>query len=180
MAEQTGRIPEDKVMLSTVTHVCIAVRDLERTARRFSEKFGIGPFTTRTQHTPQRHGEVRGKPAEYTLKFGYARAGSIIIELVQPLAGETVYDEFLAQRGEGVHHIGFAAAPPLDEELERWAKNGIRPLQANRRDDPEYGWAYMDTEEDVGCVLEIVCDPPLGWWESRSLAEDLKGPLGEG
>ncbi len=174
-----GQIPDDRVMLSSVTHVCIVVRDLERTAHNFSEKFNIGPFSIRTQHTPESHGELHGEPAEYSLKFGYARAGPIVIELVQPLQGETAYDEFLAKKGEGVHHIGFAASPSLDEELRRWEEEGIRPLQTNRRDDPRYGWAYMDTEDEVGCVLEVVCDPPLGWWESVSLAEDLQGPLGE-
>ena len=175
----TSRIPEDGIMLSAVTHVCIVVEDVDRTARNFASKFGIGPFTIRTSHTPEERGTVGGNPAEYTLKFGYAQAGPVVLELVQPLGGESIYTDFLRERGEGIHHIGFSPGGLLEDEIDRWKGEGIDALQTHRRDDPRYGWAYMDTETDVGCILEVVCDPPLGWWESKSLSEDLRGPLGE-
>ena len=65
----------------------------------------------------------------------------------------------------------------LDDELKRWKERGIEPLQVNYRDDPRYGWAYMDTQALVGSTIEIVCDPLFGWWEEVALSKDLKGPL---
>ena len=50
----------------------------------------------------------------------------------------------------------------------------VDPLQVHRRDDTRHGWAYMDTEDLVGCVLEVVCDPPLGWWGYSRLLTDLQ------
>jgi 4-hydroxyphenylpyruvate dioxygenase-like putative hemolysin len=171
-------IPPDRIMLSDITHVCVAVRDVEKTAALYSSLFGIGPFTIRQVHTPADRATVHGAPTAYTLKFGYAKTGAVTLELVETVEGETIYKEYVAQHGEGIHHIGFRAPPPVDQELEQWQKQGIEPLQVNYRDDPKYGWAYMDTQRLVGCLIEIVCDPALGWWESLALGHDLKGPLG--
>ncbi len=33
---------------------------------------------------------------------------------------------------------------------------GIETLQVNNMEDPEEGWAYMDTKDIVGCILEIL------------------------
>lgn len=165
-------------MLSQAAHVCVVVRDVEKTARNYASVFGIGPFTIRTTHTPASRATVRGQPTSYTLKFGYAQLGPMVLELVETVEGNSIYREFLDEHGEGIHHIGFPAAAPFSGELARWSKNGIEPLQTNERDDPRYGWAYMDTQDLAGCILEIVCDPPGGWWDRASLARDLKGPLG--
>ncbi|MFO8059320.1 MAG: VOC family protein [Bacillota bacterium] len=179
MEEETKIVPSERIMLSGIAHVCIVVRDVEKTARTYSSLFGVGPFTIRTTHTPPSRGAVHGEPAGYTLKFGYAQAGPIVLELVETVEGDTIYREFIDEHGEGIHHIGFPAPAPFRRELARWEENGIEPLQTNERDDPRYGWAYMDTQQTAGCILEIVCDPPGGWWNSVSLARDLRGPLGE-
>jgi hypothetical protein len=122
---------------------------------------------------------VYGRPVEYTLKFAYARTGPLVLEMVETIAGHTIYQDFLARHGEGLHHIGYKRPAPFDEELARWEHQGFPAIQVNYRDDPRYGWAYFDTQERLGLLVEVICDPPLGWWESLSLATDLKGPLGK-
>jgi catechol 2,3-dioxygenase-like lactoylglutathione lyase family enzyme len=176
---ETKLVPSDRLMLSEPTHVCIVVHNVEQTAQVYSSLLGIGPFTVRKVHTPETRATVHGQPAAYTLKFGYARTASIVLELVETVEGPTIYQEFLEAHGEGIHHVGFRCPAPLDAELDRWSKQGIQTLQVNRRDDPKYGWAYLDTHDRLGFIVEVVCDPPLGWWESLTLAQDLKGPLGE-
>lgn len=174
----TKIVPEHGVMLGEPTHVCLVVRDVERTANLYSSLLGFGPFLIRVGETPPTHAELHGHPVSYVLKFGYAKRGPVTFELVETVSGPTLYQEFLERHGEGIHHIGFKGQAPLDAELERWAGLGIKALMVNRRDDPRYGWAYLDTQERFGCILEIVCDPALGWWESLGLARDLQGPLG--
>ncbi len=181
MSVTIGLFPWDRIMLTSgITHVCIVVRDLDKAMGNYVEKFGVGPFTVREIHTPATHAVVRGEPSAYTLKFAYARSGGITLELVQPIAGNSLQAEFLVQRGEGLHHVGFASSEALDDELRRWSESGIKPLQVNRRDDARYGWAYMDTADLVGCILEVICDPPLGWWTNLSLANDLPQLQGKG
>lgn len=149
-------IPEDKIMLREIVHVCVVVRDVEERARAFAEKFGIGPWRIRVVRTPSTRASVRGEPLDYTLKFGHARVGPVTLELVETVEGRTIYQEFLEKHGEGLHHIGVPTPVPFDAELEKWRRQGIESLQANRMEDPEEGWAYMDTQDIVGCILEIL------------------------
>jgi catechol 2,3-dioxygenase-like lactoylglutathione lyase family enzyme len=156
MGASVGIIPEDRIMLREILHVCIVVRDVEETARAFAERFGIGPWRIRVVHTPTSRASVRGEPVEYTLKFGHSRVGPISLKLVETVEGETIYREFLEEHGEGLHHIGVPTPVPFDAELEKWRRLGIDPLQVNRMEDPEEGWAYMDTQGIAGCILEIL------------------------
>jgi len=149
-------IPEDRIMLREIVHVCIVVRDVEKTAKVFAEKFGIAPFRIRVVHTPSSRASVHDEPVDYTLKFGHARVGPITLELVETLEGKTIYQEFLEEHGEGLHHIGVPTPIPFDTELEKWRKLGIKPLQVNRMENSEEGWAYMDTQGLIGCILEIL------------------------
>lgn len=149
-------IPEDRIMLREIVHVCVVVRDVEERARAFAEKFGIGPWRIRVVHTPSARASVRGEPVDYTLKFGHARIGPVTLELVETVEGRTIYQEFLEEHGEGLHHIGVPTPVPFEAELDKWRRQGVEPLQANRMEDPEEGWAYMDTQDLVGCILEIL------------------------
>jgi methylmalonyl-CoA/ethylmalonyl-CoA epimerase len=155
-------IPNDIVMLQDFHHICLLVRDVEKVAQNFSKAFGIGPFTATPYETPASKGTVHGKPQGYKLKFANAKIGPISLELVEPIEGNSALTEFLEERGQGLHHLAYRCPPPLDEELAKWKKVGIDPLQVDKNisDDPRYGWAYMDTEKLVGCVLEILCLPP--------------------
>lgn len=151
-----GTFPEDKIMLNEIVHVCIVVRNVEKTAKALSKKFGIGPFEIRQKTYPKSHATMRGEPVEYTLKFAYSKVGTIVLELVETISGKTSYQEFLEEHGEGIHHIGFPTPLSFDEELEKWKKQGIEAIQISRLDDPEEGWAYMDTHPIAGFIMEIL------------------------
>jgi hypothetical protein len=144
-------IPEDRIMLREIVHVCVVVRDVEKTAGEFSDRFGVGPWRIRVVETPSTRASVRGEPVGYKLKFGHARMGP-----VETLEGRTIYQEFLEEHGEGLHHIGVPTPLPFEAELEKWKRQGIKPLQVNRMESPEEGWAYMDTQGLIGCILEIL------------------------
>ena len=156
MSAAQSNIPEDKIMLREIVHVCIVVRDAEKTAKAFAEKFGIGPFRIKIANCPSSRASLHGEPVDYTLKFGKARVGPMTLELVETLKGKTIYQEFLEKHGKGIHHIGVPTPLPFDSELKKWQKLGIEPLQVNRMENPGEGWAYMDTQGLVGCILEIL------------------------
>lgn len=153
---------DDRIVLREMRHVCLAVKDVEKTAEAFSTIFGISPFRITLYESPSTKATVYGKPQGYRLKFAHAKAGAVEIELVQTLEGKAAIDDFIERRGQGIHHLAFECEPPLDDELEKWKRLGIEALQVDRNlsDDPRYGWAYMDTERLIGCVVEIMCLPP--------------------
>ena len=155
-------IPKDRLLLRDFHHVSLLVRDVEKCADSFAKMFGVGPFSVTPYHAPASKATVYGKPRGYRLKFGNGMIGSTKLELVQPVEGRSALTDYMKKHGEGLHHLAFTCPPPLDEELAKWRRIGIEALQVDKSisKDPRYGWAYMDTEKLVGCIIEIVCLPP--------------------
>jgi 4-hydroxyphenylpyruvate dioxygenase-like putative hemolysin len=162
MEPQAKMIPNDEIMLRDLHHVSLLVRDVEKSAENFAKVFGIGPFSVTQYNAPATKATVYGKSCGYRLKFGNAKIGSITLELVQTVDGNSALTDHLEKHGEGLHHLAYNCPPPIDDELAKWKKRGIDALQVDKSisDDPRYGWAYMDTEKLVGCVIEILCLPP--------------------
>ena len=154
--EKLGTIPEDRILLRDIVHACVVVRDVEKTAGILAGKFGIGPWDIHLKSYPKSQATFRGEPTECTFKFAYAKAGPITLELVETVNGNSSYKEFLDRHGERLHHIGFPAPLPFDAELKKWDRLGIKTVQSMRLDDPEEGWAYMDTQDLIGFTLEIL------------------------
>jgi methylmalonyl-CoA/ethylmalonyl-CoA epimerase len=56
---------------------------------------------------PQGQGrEYRGRPAEWTLRLAL-NSRSPQYELIQPVDGPSIHADWLAERGEGFHHVGY-------------------------------------------------------------------------
>jgi methylmalonyl-CoA/ethylmalonyl-CoA epimerase len=114
-----------KVTLGKLSHIGIVVRDIDRAIEYYTSVFGLGPFTTEVYDL--KSFIYRGKTAGARVKAAIAHSGSVFIELVQVLEGETVHTEFLRERGEGLQHVAFLVRN-LDETLKELAKSGIEPV----------------------------------------------------
>lgn len=49
--------------------------------------------------------EYRGQPADFTADISFSYAGDTQLELIAPVAGDSIYTEFLDRAGPGLHHI---------------------------------------------------------------------------
>jgi methylmalonyl-CoA/ethylmalonyl-CoA epimerase len=130
------------------TQIGIVVRDLDATIRRYSEGFGIGPWEVQEFHV----GEAErfrqyGRPASGAWRLATTRVGGVQWELIQPLDEQSVYARFLAEKGEGVHHIQ-VAAPDFDATLGQAEViyDGTFPFGRV---------AYLGTDADLGVVIEL-------------------------
>lgn len=133
--------------------VAHAVRDIERAMRHYWEKLGIGPWDVYTFGPPAlRDSMVRGRPSDHTYSLAVVWIGGVQLELIQPLTGRSIYDDFLEQKGEGLHHIKLYY-PDTAQALRRLAGRGLRVIQSGRFDEDEF--YYLDTEEGLGAIIEI-------------------------
>jgi methylmalonyl-CoA/ethylmalonyl-CoA epimerase len=83
------------VQVRRVDHVAVAVAETDSAVERFGERFGLHPA----------HAEVLTSPR---VRLTYLDAGNMFIQLVEPLDNESAIARFLAEHGEGVHHVCFA------------------------------------------------------------------------
>jgi methylmalonyl-CoA/ethylmalonyl-CoA epimerase len=95
----------------------------------------------------------RGKQTKNSIKLGTTQYFNVNIELIQPLGGENIYQEFIDSGREGLHHIG-VYVDDLDLSVEKFKKKGINPLQMGQIVKMHY--AYMDTEDTFGIIIELL------------------------
>lgn len=143
-----------------VDQLCLVVKDLQKTIEQYWKSLGIGPWKIFLFEEPLlREMTIKGKAEKYRMYVAICQLENIYIEVIQPLEGETIYKEFLDKHGEGLHHLGFII-DSLDKGIKSFEANGFRVLQSGRFQGG--GFAYFDTQEDFGTILELIerSNPP--------------------
>lgn len=144
-----------------VYQVAILVSDLMEAIEHYYEDWGVGPWKIFTYGKPLCTGTTYyGKEADYQMRVGLSMAGPMRIELIQPLSGESIYADFIAAHGYGVHHFGLLVDDMPSAMAEAQAA-GYKVIQ----DGSGFGlegdghYAYLDTEDTLHVTLELIEQP---------------------
>jgi methylmalonyl-CoA/ethylmalonyl-CoA epimerase len=131
--------------------LCIVVRSLKDTAAFYSDTMGIGPFVF--PHIEYESVTYLGKPSTGSWEMAFARFGAFELELSCPVRPPSIYADFLAEHGEGLHHVGFDVKD-MESVLRKAEKNGIAVLMSGRT--KTGGFAHLDTRRFGGTIFEII------------------------
>ena len=146
---------DEKVKLKSIDQVCVVVRDIQKAVAHYWRTFGIGPWSIYTVKPPElTDTTVRGKSKVFSMKLAFAKVGPMMLELIQPLEGESVYKEFFVEKGEGIHHVASYEVDDLDRAIALLKNRGVGVLQSGRWKGASF--AYMDTEKTLGAIVELV------------------------
>jgi methylmalonyl-CoA/ethylmalonyl-CoA epimerase len=147
-------------MLLRIDHVGIACRSLEAAVERYVSVFGL---TVASEETNVEQG-VR----EVMLATD---SGGSYVQLLEPLTADTPVGRFIARRGEGIHHIGYAVAD-VTAALADIGGNGVRLLDSR----PRHGSmgasiAFLHPADLGGVLTELVQPfaPPDVLWGARNV-----------
>lgn len=138
--------------------VALVVRDLEAAMRTYVHDYGIGPWAI-YEFNPDtvRNMTAEGEPVECAWRLALARVGQVHWELIQPLDERSTYGQFLAEKGEGVHHVG-VAVPSYDRAIAAVAERGREIVLGGEYNGVTF--AYLPTGDDLGVITEIFDSPP--------------------
>lgn len=140
-------------------HVGMAVQNLEKSMANLKSLNAIfqTEFLVDGSNFPEYL--VYGKTPEHAAKTRgiVAEIGSLRIELLQPVEGESVHKEFLESTGEGINHIAFTV-DDLDRETEKLVEKGfpvilsmVLPGQTER------SVVYIDTRNKFSnLIIELI------------------------
>lgn len=143
---------ESRPWPTQVKQVCVVVHDLDETIRRYHETAGIGPWAVWTPTLTNMR--IRGVEASYSMKLALAWTKDFMWEVVQPLEGESIYKEFLEERGEGMHHVLIETSThQYDDLLAEASARGCPPLMEGKWGETDF--AYLDTQGPLGLVFEV-------------------------
>lgn len=123
-----------------VSHIGVAVADLEEAATFYRDVLGLEPSPSETADGAQ------------IVSFAL---GDVDVELLAPHAADGPITRFLNKRGPGIHHICLRV-PDLDQALDRCRTNGYDLID----DTPRTGAggrriAFVHPKTTAGILLEL-------------------------
>lgn len=155
-------IQMQKPSFTETMQIGIVVRDLDATVKKYGEDYGIGPWQFH-EFNPGDLKDLReyGKPVTHSTRIATTMIGQVQWELIEPLDDESTFARFLAEKGEGVHHIA-VRTPNFEETVAMPAKQGKElalscTFSDSKRD---IKIAYLPTDQDLGVLIEIFSGMP--------------------
>ena len=129
--------------IGRLDHVGIAVADLAAARALYEQVLGLEVT----------HEEVIEDQGVHELLL---RAGEAYVQLVAPLSPDTPVGKFLAKRGEGVHHVGYAV-PDITEALTDLRAQGFEVIEpAPRTGSGGTTIAFLHPKSMQGVLVELV------------------------
>lgn len=130
---------------ATVTHLALAVRDIDATARKYADLFGIPAPEVRTLSV-----DLPGGSRE-ELKVATIPMPDFRIELNQPVSKAGPVYEHLQKYGLSVHRLGLSIDGSVDEMRAELVKKGGKWTGGTQGG----AFAFVDFRERLGATLEI-------------------------
>lgn len=141
----------------TVFQNAWVVDDVEQACLKWVSEMGIGPFFVSEYRDLFTDVTYRGDPAKLNMIVALAQAGPVQIELIQPLVDVCAYRDSVPQGQSGFHHM---CVWTHDIEADAAYYEGLGYATANRGCIGEAEFAYFDTRDFMGCMLEVVTKNP--------------------
>lgn len=147
-------------MLTGLNHVCVVTADLDRAIGVWADRYGVGPWGIWTKDASNMTAAVEGRPTAFAMRVALASLPSgVRIEVIEPLDDRSPYARSLVRHGgaDHIHHLRFdvddydTAAAHLRDDL---GLDTILHAQFAGIDGSFTG-TYLDTESDLGFVMEI-------------------------
>lgn len=132
--------------IGSIHHVAIVVRSIERALPRYRDLFGLEPEAPPMTFAPQR------------VRLCFLPTGpdpAVRLELVEPLDGESGVGRFLADRGEGLHHVCFLT-DDLPASLEALAAAEAELIDAEPRPGAHGRVAFVHPRALNGVLWELL------------------------
>ena len=139
-----------------ITQIAVVVRDIEAALKTYTQTLGWGPWSVFDYKPPLLHDtRVKDEPVEFRMIGAEASVDGLGFELIQPVSGPSIYQEFLDTHGEGVQHIACMKHTVEDSALMRqhWRANGAGELMSGRIGE-SIEFYYLDTAPMLKFVLE--------------------------
>ncbi len=142
-----------------VDQVAFLVPDLSKAIEDWNAMLGPREWQSWVySHKTMRSG-FRGRTGAFEMRIALC-ASAPQIELIQPVAGPSIYHEWIDRRGFGPHHIGRFVVD-IEATICELRDTGLEPIQwgSGYGMDGDGGFAYYEVGPDNGTIIELI-EPP--------------------
>ena len=135
-------------------NMCLIVPDIEKAAAAWADLLGIEKPEIRQTHLQGGENyQYRGEPVSCDLKVCNIPMNGFILELHQPVGGESTFSEYVKKHGYGLHHMSFEVGDKRDAVIGEMTEAGFEMRTIGIY--PGSSRTVMDTEETLGVNVSI-------------------------
>jgi hypothetical protein len=149
------------------------IKDIKVAEIFFKETMGINNFSkTEIIRLAEFEGMHYGKPSDAESLVSVAYNGGIFMELIQPVSGQSIFQNYLDKNpAGGVHHIAYSVpSHTLDKFISEMADQGFKVVTSVNH--PIAKIVFFDTFKEIGVFTEIMGITN----EGKKAVERMKGP----
>lgn len=148
----TPDIPEIETEIPEISQIAAVVHDLDDGMERFGAILGITQWDVfRFEPPTLTDRTLYGEEADYSMKLSLGYIGDTMIELIEPMEGESIYTEHLEEHGEGLHHIACFTFDDPESVVQEFEDAGMPVIQSGNFGGTPY-W-YFDTADVLNGVI---------------------------
>ena len=139
------------------TQIAWVVKDIKAAERIFREAMGISNFSkAEIIRLAEFEGIHYGEPSDAESLVTMAYTGETFIELIQPLSGRSIFQDYLDKNPSGgVHHIAYSIpVAKLDKIISEMSDKGFQVITSVNH--PIARIVFFDTSKDIGIFTEIM------------------------
>ena len=145
------------------------VYDIEKSMKKWVDTFNVGPWLVAELNDENCNDVIEnGEPSTKPFRFitAVAMFGEIQLELIQPLHGVSIYEEYMEKHGESIHHIKeYIAEDKIEGVAQEYVDKGLRVIRQGHFIEDIH--IYIDTLGELGFQLELGNCPEV------TLTEDM-------
>jgi hypothetical protein len=130
---ETAQESPAKVKVKEIGQIALIVQNAHLVGENYWLILGIGPWKVIPFEPPFVHDRrYQGRPAWSREKLGLTTVGGVGFELCEYVDGESIYNDFLKEYGEGLQHFNFQV-DNQDEAAEALTSQGYTSIRSGRR-----------------------------------------------
>jgi methylmalonyl-CoA/ethylmalonyl-CoA epimerase len=142
--------------MKQIVQVAIVCKDVEACSQRWARMLGqkVNPIRTTL---PGRQAKVfyHGKPSDGRIKMTFFNTGPAVLELMQPIGGNTAWKDYLDKNGEGVQHVAFKVVD-VEKTIQSLEQQGMPVIHRGRYDSDDGDYVYVDSQDKLGVTIELL------------------------
>ena len=140
-----------------LAQIAWVVKDIKASERIFRETMGINNLSKPDIiRLADFEGTYYGEPCDGESLVSIAYTGETFFELIQPISGRSIFQDYLDKNpGGGVHHIAYSMpVANLDKYISEMERKGLQVVTSVNH--PIARIVFFDTTKDTGVFTEVM------------------------
>ena len=142
---------------SQLAQIAWVVKDVKTAEKYFRETMGIDNFIkVENMHAQEFEGTYYGMPADFEWHVYIAYTGGAFIELIQPVLGRSIFQDYLDKNPEGgIQHVAYSIpVAEIDKAISQLTGEGYPVITSLNM--PVAKIIFFDTYKEIGVATEII------------------------